>query len=224
MPKDLVRLFAQPFFDAYRRVSGAVTSLAAAFLLLLVGMVLARLARSVVDASLSRIRFDDHTSRIGLNELFARLGLGKSPTAVAAFVVYWFLLVVFVVSAANALNMGVVSDLLERFAQFLPALVAAVLILFGGLLFGRLLAQVLSNAAIANSIRGGKAVAVGAYIVVVGYSALAALEQIGARPAFVLSAGQILLGSLGLALAIACGWGAKDIAAERLRELLKKNG
>ena len=79
-------------------------------------------------------------------------------------------------------------------------------------------------AAVANSIRGGKTVAVGAYIVVVGYSALAALEQIGARPAFVLSAGQILLGSLGLALAIACGWGAKDIAAERLRELLKKNG
>lgn len=222
MPRDLARLFADPFLDAYRRVAGSVASLAAAFLLLLLGMFTARLARALVEAALGRIRLDDHTSRAGLNELLARLGAGKSPTAVAAFVVYWFILVVFVVSAANALNMTVVSDLLERFAQFLPALVAAVLILFGGLLFGRLVSVVLSNAAAANSIRGGFAAAAGAYVVVVGYSAMAALEQLGARPQLVTSAAQILLGTLGLALAIAFGLGSKDIAAEWLRERLKR--
>ncbi len=222
MSSDLARLFAEPFLDAFHRVSGSLASLAAAFLLLLVGMVAARLARALIEASLSRVRIDEHTGRVGLNELFARLGLGKSPAAVAGFVVHWFILVVFVVSAANALNMTVVSDLLERFAQFLPALVAAVLILFGGLLFGRLMSQVLTNAAEANAIRGGGAVAAGAYIVVVGYSALAALEQIGAKPALVLSAAQILLGSLGLALAIAFGLGAKDIAGDWLRGLRKK--
>ncbi|MFI5344901.1 MAG: hypothetical protein ACHQ51_00860 [Elusimicrobiota bacterium] len=222
MSKDLVRLFADPFLDAYHRVAGSVASLAAAFLLLLVGMVMARLVRALVDAALSRIRLDEHTSRAGLNELFARLGLGKSPSAVAGFVVHWFILVVFIVSAANALNMTVVSDLLERFVQFLPALVAATLILFGGLLFGRLVAQVLSNAAAANSIRGGGAAATGAYVVVVGYSATAALEQLGARPQLVLSAAQILLGSLGLALAIAFGLGAKDLAADWLREISRR--
>ena len=222
MSKDLARLFAYPFLDAYHRVSGALASLSAAFLLLLVGMFTARLARAFLEAALGRVRLDEHTSRAGLNELLARLGLGKSPTAVASFVVYWFILVVFLVSAANALNMTVVSDLLERFAQFLPALVAAVLILFGGLLFGRLISQVLTNAAAANAIRGGGAVAAGAYVVVVGYSAMAALEQLGAQPQLMLSAAQILLGSLGLALAIAFGLGAKDMASEWLRALRRK--
>jgi len=97
-----------------------------------------------------------------------------------------------------------------------------VLIVFGGLLFARLLSQVLINASEANSIRGGRGVAASAYIVVVGYSALAALEQIGARPTLVISAAQILLGSLGLALAIAFGLGAKDIAADILRGVLKR--
>ena len=138
--------------------------------------------------------------------------------------VYWFILVVFIVSAANALNMTVVSDLLERFAQFLPALVAATLILFGGLLFGRLVSQVLTNAASANSIRGGGIAASGAYMVVVGYSTMAALEQLGARPQLVLSATQILLGSLGLALAIAFGLGAKDLAADWLKENTRRKG
>ncbi len=223
MSKDLARLFAAPFLDAYARVSGALASLAAAFLLLLVGLFTARLVRALIEAVLGRIRLDEHTSRAGLNELFARLGLGKSPTAVASFAVYWFILVVFVVSAANALNMTVVSDLLERFAQFLPRLVAAVLILFGGLLFGRLISLVLSNAAIANSIRGGGAVAAGGYVVVVGYAAIGALQQLGAQPQLMLSAAQILLGSLGLALAIAFGLGAKDMAADWLKELRRKS-
>jgi hypothetical protein len=223
MSKDLVRLFADPFLDAFHRVSGALTCLAAAFLLLLIGMFTARLARAIVESTLGRIRLDEHTSRAGLNELFARLGLGKSPTAVAAFAVYWFILVVFLVSAADAVNMTVVSDLLERFAQFLPSLVAAVLILFGGLLFGRLISQVLTNAASANSIRGGGAVAAGGYVVVVGYSAMAALEQLGAQPQLMLSAAQILIGSMGLALAIAFGLGAKDLATEWLRELRRRS-
>lgn len=222
MLKDLARLFAYPFLDAYHRVSGALAALAAAFLLLLVGMFTARLARALIEAALGRIRLDEHTSRGGLNELLARLGLGKSPTAIASFVVYWFILIVFVVSAANALNMTVVSDLLERFVSFLPSLVAAVLILFGGLMFGRLSSQVLTNAAAANSIRGGGAVAMGAYIVVVGYAVLAALEQLGAQPQLMLSAAQILLGALGLALAIAFGLGAKDMAGEWLRGLRRK--
>lgn len=219
MSRDLARLFAEPFLDAWRRVAGALPPLAAASLMLLLGMFTARAARALIDVALGRARLDEHTSRFGLNELLARLGLGKSPTAVASFVVHWFILVVFVVSAANALDMTVVSDLLERFAQFLPQLVASVLILFGGLLFGRFLASVLSNAAQANSIRGGGAVAAAAYVVVVGYSAVAALEQLGAKPALVLSAAQILLGSLGLALAVAFGLGAKDLAAELLREI-----
>ncbi len=222
MTSDLLRASAAPFVGAYLRVRGALASLAAAFLILLVGMFAARAARALVEAALGRIRLDEHTSRAGLNELFARLGLGKSPVAVAAFVVHWFILVVCLVAAANALNMPMVSELLERFAQFLPALLAAVLILFGGLLFGRLVSQILSNAAEANAIRGGRAVAGGAYAVVVGYSATAALEQLGARPALVLSAAQILMGSLGLALAIAFGLGAKDLAADFLRGLPRR--
>lgn len=222
MSKDLARLFADPFLSAYARVSGVIAPLAAACLLLLLGMFTARAARALVEAAMSKARIDEHTSRAGLNELLARLGLGKSPSAVAAFVVHWFLLVVFVVSAANVLNMTAVTELLERFMQFLPSLVASVLILFGGLLFARLLSQILLNAASANSVRGGHAVAAAAWVAVLVASAAAALEQLGVRPALLVSAVQILLGSVGLALAVAFGLGAKDLAADFLKDLVER--
>lgn len=219
--QDFVRLFADPFLGVIRRFSGAVPTFAAALLLLLAGMFLARAIRALIEGVLGALRVDEHTARVGINEVLLRLGLGKSPTFAVAFVAYWFVLFLFIVSAANAVNMTVVSELLERFLAFLPRLVAAVLILFGGLLFGRLVGSVLKNAAAANSIRGGSFVAVSAQTIALAAAGIVALEQLGVRAQILVPGVQILFGSIGLALAIAAGLGAKDLAAEYIRELLR---
>jgi len=221
MGQNLARLFVDPFLGAYDRFAGAIPTLAAALLLLLVGMFLARAVRALIEAVFGKLRLDDHTSKVGINEVLARLGLGKSPTFVLAWVAHWFILFLFIVSAANAVNMTVVSELLERFVGILPSLIAAVLILFGGLLFGRLLAHILRNAAAANSIRGGSFVAVASQAFAIGAAGVIALEQIGVRPQILIPTVQIFIGSIGLAVAIALGLGAKDIAADYLRDLLR---
>jgi hypothetical protein len=219
---SLARLLLDPLVGAYGRIAGALPSLAAALLLLLVGMFGARLTRVLVEAVLRKVRLDEHTGRVGLNEVLARLGLGKSPTEIAAFSAFWFVLVVFIISAADAADVPAVSALFERFAAFIPSLVAAVVTLFGGLLFARLVNGVLENAAAANSVRGGVAVARGAYLVVVLFSAVVALEQVGVSPTLTASAVQILFGSVGLALGLAFGLGAKDLAGDALRALLNR--
>ena len=221
MGQNLARLFIDPFLGAYDRFAVAVPTLAAALLLLLIGMFLARAARTLIEVALGKIRLDDHTARVGINEVLSRLGLGKSPTFALAWVAHWFILFLFIVSAANAVSITVVSELLERFVQVLPAMIAAVLILFAGLQFGRLLAHILRNAAAANSIRGGAAVAAAAQVVAIGAAGIIALEQIGVRPQILIPTVQILIGSIGLVVAIAIGLGAKDFAADYLRDLLR---
>ena len=221
MAKNFARLFADPFLGAYDRFAGAIPTFAAALLLLLVGMFTARAARALIEGLMSKVRLDEHTSRVGINEILARMGLGKSPTYALAFLAHWFILFLFFVSAANAVNMTVVSELLERFLQVLPSLIAALLILFGGLLFGRLVAQILKNAAAANSIRGGSVLAAAAQAAAIVASGVIALEQIGVRPQILIPTVQILVGSSGLAAAIAVGFGAKDLAAEYFRDQLR---
>jgi hypothetical protein len=220
--ESLARLLVEPLVAAFQRVGGALPSMAAALLLLLVGMFGARLVRMLMETALRAVRLDEHTSRVGLNEVLARLGLGKSPTEVAAFTASWFVLMVFVVSAANAADITAVSSLLERFVLFLPSLIVACATLFGGLLFARFVSGVLQNAAAANSVRGGVAVARGAYAVVLLFSAAAALEQVGVDRKLISAGIQILLGSFGLGLSIAFGLGAKDLAGDAVRGLLAR--
>jgi hypothetical protein len=219
MNSNLAAYLMDPFVGAMNRFASQIPAFAAAFLLLLAGMFLARVLRTVTERVFDRAHLDEYTSKVGINEVLARLGLGKSPSYVLAFLVYWFILCIFIVSAANAVNMTVVSELLERFVLFLPVVIASLLILFAGLLFARFLSEVIANAASANNIRGGALLAKASYLVVVMFSAMTALEQLGMKMSFISAAVQILLGSAGLAAAIAFGIGGKDVAEEIIRDL-----
>ncbi|MFA6030152.1 MAG: hypothetical protein WC969_09880 [Elusimicrobiota bacterium] len=223
MNQDFVQLVADPFRVVLHRVLSQVPSFAAAFLFVLIGLFVARLLRSVVERALERAKIDDAVQKVGVGEVLARLGMGKSLGYVVGFLVYWFVLFAFFVSAANAVNLAAVSELLERFMLFLPSVIAAILILFGGLMFARFLSQVVANASSANDIRGGDVLAKAAYVVIVVFSTLMAMEQLGIQMLLLASSVQIILASLGLAFALAFGLGGKEVAAEIIRDILKRD-
>ena len=218
----MVEMLANPVLHLTQRLLSKMPNFAAAFLFLLVGLFVARALRTIAERLLDRTRLDEHTGTIGINEVLARLGLGKSPTYVVSFLIYWFILLAFFISAANAVDLTVVSELLERFMLFLPSLIAAVLMLFVGLFLARFVSEVVANAASANNIQGGTALAKCSSAAVVVFTALMALEQLGIRTSLVARSLQIVFASLGLAFAIAFGLGGKAIAEEVLREILNR--
>jgi hypothetical protein len=221
MGPEFADKFTNPFLGTVHRVALYIPNLAAALFLLIAGLFIARALRTLTEGLLAKTRLDEHTSKIGVNEVLARMGLGKSPSYGIAFLIYWFMLFVFIVAAANAVNMTALSDLLERFLLFLPNLLASVLILFGGLLFARFLSEVVAAASAANNIRGGAGLSRAIYVSVVVSASITALEQLGLQLTFITAAIQIILASAGLAFGLAFGLGGKDLAAEFLRNWLK---
>jgi hypothetical protein len=222
MDTNLYRAMLDPFLTTVHRMASYVPNFIAAFLLLLAGMFTARALRTVAEGVLAKAKLDEHTCRVGINEVLQRLGMGKSPTYGVCFLIYWFVLFIFIVSAANAVNMTVVSEMLERFLLFLPRILAGVLILFGGLLFARFLSEIVRSASEANSIPGGAGMARALYVAVLVFASITSLEQIGIETRLISSAVLIILASVGLALALAFGMGGRDVAAEAIRDLAKR--
>lgn len=211
-----------PLSDALRRLAGHLPQIGAAILLLLIGMFVARALRTIVEKIFERAHLDEYASRVGINEVFTHLGFGKSPSYVFSFLVYWFILFVFIVSAANAVNLTVISDMLERFALFLPTLAASLLIFFGGLLFARFLSTLILNAANSNGIAGGKFLSQLAYTITLIFAAMTSLEQLGLKMELLNVAIEILFASAGLAAAIAFGLGGKEAAGEIIQEFVNR--
>lgn len=193
-----------------------------ALFILVIGLYLSRLVSSWVKKILTKIAFDEKTSKIGINELCVRFGLGKSPTYIIAFVLAWAVIFYAIVLAADFLNLAVIRDLFTRFLEFIPTLFVSVLILFAGLLFGKLMGNIIDNASRANNLKGGFLISRAVNIFIVFFCALIAVENLGFATQLVNNVVVIVLASLGLAFGIGVGLGSKPLVEEFLRDLFKR--
>ena len=193
-----------------------------ALFILVIGLYLSRLVSSWVKKILTKIAFDEKTSKIGINELCVRFGLGKSPTYIIAFVLAWAVIFYAIVLAADFLNLTVIRDLFTRFLEFIPTLFVSVLILFAGLLFGKLMGNIIDNASRANNLKGGFLISRAVNIFIVFFCALIAVENLGFATQLVNNVVVIVLASLGLAFGIGVGLGSKPLVEEFLRDLFKQ--
>lgn len=193
-----------------------------ALFILVIGLYLSRLVSSWVKKILTKIAFDEKTSKIGINELCVRFGLGKSPTYIIAFVLAWAVIFYAIVLAADFLNLTVIRDLFTRFLEFIPTLFVSVLILFAGLLFGKLMGNIIDNASRANNLKGGFLISRAVNIFIVFFCALIAVENLGFATQLVNNVVVIVLASLGLAFGIGVGLGSKPLVEEFLRDLFKR--
>ena len=199
-----------------------LAAVAVALLILVLGLYISRLVSSFAKKLLNKIAFDEKTSKLGINELCVRFGLGKSPTYIIAFVLAWSVIFYSIVLAADALHLAAVRDLFSQFLAFIPTLFVSVLILFAGLLFGKLMGKIIENSAQANNLKGGFFLARAVNAFIVFFCALVAVENLGFATQMINNIVVIMLASLGLAFAIGVGLGSKTLAEEFLRDLFKK--
>ena len=210
------------FMQLGQQSAKVLAALAAALLILVIGLYVSRLVSSFVKKVLNKISFDKKTSKLGINELCVRFGLGKSPTYILAFVLAWAVIFYAIVLAADVLHLTAVRNLFTQFLAFIPTLFVSVLILFAGLLFGKLMGNIIENSSKANNLKGGMFIAKAVNAFIVFFCALVAVENLGFATQLVNNIVVIVLASLGLAFAIGVGLGSKNLAEEFLRDLFKK--
>ena len=221
MPQEWLNLMLDPFTTFWSGVAMKLPSVVGALLLLLAGSILARVIRELMQKLLASSRIDDFLGKVGFAEILSRVGFGRSVSYAVSFLTYWLILLVFFVSAANAINLTVVSELLNRFVLFMPKLIASVLVLIGGVILGHFVGEIVKNACQANHIHGGIILSRVFKVVVVMFAAIMSLEELGINTLVLTSSIQIVLATLGLAVAIAFGLGGKDVAAEIIRGFLR---
>jgi hypothetical protein len=205
------------------RVVAVLPSVLWALVLLLVGALVARLLRKGVEKVLTVGQIDAWCDKAGVNTILSHLGLGRSPTKVVAVLAWWFLFLIFFVGAANALNLNVVSEVLDRLAFFVPRVISAVFVLGAGVFVGTVVRDVVYSACMANHVKGASALSKLTRASVVGFASFMALEQLGIARTVTTSTLQIILASVGLAFAIAFGLGGRDTAADILNHIRGKD-
>src|SRR5713226_7911685 len=181
-------------------------------LILLVGYIIASLVSKAVTFLLSKIGFDNMANRIGLTRMEQRMGVKLDPAGVLGKIVFWFLFLVFLVPATNALGLTAVSGILNTLIAYIPNVFVAILVLFLGTLAATFVADIVRGATATANIGNPNLFANIARYAIMGFAALIALEQLQIAPALL----NILFTAIVGAAAIAFGLGGQETARKWL--------
>jgi flagellar biosynthesis protein FliQ len=212
MIQDWGTAIFQAFANAVNLVLTFIPRIIGFLIILIVGLIVAYFVAKAVTFLLRKVGFDRLSNRIGLSRIEQRMGVTMDPAGVLGKIVYWFILLIFLVPAADALGLPAVSNILNTLVAYLPNVFVAILVLFLGTLLATFLADIVYGA-VASAKIGSPGILAGiARWAIIGFAGLIALEQLQITPALINELfGAIVLG-MAIAFGLAFGLGGQDAA------------
>jgi small-conductance mechanosensitive channel len=200
----------------WTKVANFIPNLFGALVVLLLGFVVAKLLDALLSRLLAKLGLDRLMAGTGLTKLMGRVGIRVPISTLVGKIVYWFVLLIFLVSAAESLGLQRVSATLDVLALYLPKVFGAVLVLLVGVLLAQLVNGIVRGAAEGVGIEYAGGLGRVAQWLVIVISISVAISQLEIKTDLLNHVIVIALITVGLAVALALGLGSREIAGQIL--------
>ncbi len=209
----------EPLQQIWNSFVQTLPGLLAAVIVILVGFIIAVIVSRAIGRLLERAKADRYL--VDKSHLKAVLGDFKF-SAFFAQLVKWYIFVWFLPAAADLSNLPALAAFLVQISLWIPNAIVAVLIAFFGLAASEYVSDLLKS----SKARGGDVLGGFGKVIILIFTALVVLDQIGiavsvARNSFLIVLSGVML-ALALAVGIGFGLGLKDEARTLLRDLKRK--
>ena len=192
-------------------------------LLLLVGYLLAKLIARITQKTLQTLGIDKISIKVGLQEGLKKIGIQLKPSDLFAKILFWLIMLIFIISASEALNLTKITSTIDAFVRYLPNILGAGLIFILGLMFAHFVKNIIENYAQKIHLNYGKTLAVAIHSVVVVVITVFAIDQLQIETHLLNRIIEITLISLGVTLALSLGFGTKELSRNIVAGLYLKD-
>ncbi len=215
-------LIAEPVRQMLTKILAYLPILLGALVILIVGWIIAKSIRGIINWLLKVVRFDMLADKAGISEVLRKGDLKVSAREVVSGIVYWLIIIMVLVMTVDALGLPKASDVLASLFDYVPNVIAALLVLVVAMFLASFVSGIVRTAAgNANMPKPDILAGVSRWAIII-FAVTVALEQLGIAPLLVSATFNIILGGIVLALALAFGLGGKDAAAKYIDELKKR--
>ena len=183
-------------------------------LILAVGWFVAGLVAKLAAAVLRKIKVDELAERAGFADFIQKMGVKCDAAGFLAGIAKWFMRLVVLVVAFDALGLPAVSDVLRSVLLWLPNLAVAIAVLIIGGLAAKAVSKLLKGSLAKAGIGNPEVMAAIASVAVWAFAIIIAANQIGIAQTLVNTLFMGTVAMLVLALGLAFGLGAKDTAGQ----------
>lgn len=222
MRKTWTDILVVSFRQVMEHLAQVTPRILAMLTLLLLGAAAAAIVRRIAARALRAADFDARCSRWGLTASLIRTGIRWPPSELLGRMIFWTILLIGILMGIEALEIPATAGLVSTVVGFLPNLIVSALIMAAGWILAGFAAESVLLALVNAQVAGAPLIASAVRWVLLVFAGGAVLTQLGIAREMVLLAFGISFGGTVLALALAFGLGAKDLAREILESRLHK--
>ena len=196
----------------WNKIAAFLPNLMAALLILMVGILIAKLLTGGVVKLLNRLGFNNLCDRIGLSAAISKAGVQKTPAEVVGKFIYVFMLLVIFISTAETLGLQRITVILDDFILYLPKVLGALFVVMVGMFIAHVAKQSIQTAISNMGMEYASSVARIAQIIIFATTFSLAVGQLEIETRMLNMVFGILLGCIGIAAAISLGLGTRSVS------------
>jgi hypothetical protein len=215
------RILRQATRQIADHIANFLPGLVVSLTLMFAAFVVALFARLLLVRALRGLAFDRRAEEWGLAALVG-WSASASPSQTMGRVLYWTILNLGLLVSLTALNATIPSRLALSVFEYLPHLMAALVILFVGAVAARFLARSALIGAVNMQMQSARLLSLAVKWLVLLVAVAMALDHLGIGRTVLLLAFGILFGGIVLAAALALGLGARDVVSRSLERQLRE--
>jgi len=216
-------LIVEPVRQMLTRIMSYLPTLLGALVILVVGWIVAKAIRRIIDWLLTAIRFDTLADKAGITEVLRKGNLEISARGVISGLVYWLIMIMVLMMTVDALGLPKASDVLAGLFAYIPKVIAALLVLVVAMFLAGFVSGIVQTAAGNAGLPRPEVLAGISRWAIIIFAATIALGELGIATLLVTTTFNIILGGVVFALALAFGLGGKDAAARYLEGLKERH-
>jgi len=192
----------------------ALPSILGAIVLIVAGWIIAGLVAALVVRVLRAIRIDQLADRAGVTTFLRRANVRADAAGVIAALAKWYIRLVFLLLAANAVGLTAVSGIVTSVLAFIPNLIVAMVILGVFSWLASTAKNVVSGGMEGAGLPNASGIGAIAFGAVLAFGIVAAADQLGVAQTIVDTLFIGVVAALALAFGLAFGLGGQQQAAQ----------
>jgi hypothetical protein len=217
MREMIVSELSQALHEFARDFAHYLPRLIVMLILAFVGWVIAYVVKVILRSILQLIKFDKLSENAGASQLLTKAALPTATEMVSRFV-FWVTWLGFILLGVSVLGILGLQEQIARFFLFLPRLFVAMFVLFFGLLAASFFARAALLAAVNANVPSPRIISLAVRSLIIVFVFSIVFEELGLAEETMLVAFGIAFGALMLGLAIAFGFGGRDLARRFLED------
>lgn len=200
----------------FSKLAGLLPNLAGAFLLLLLGWLVARLCRGLAGKLLKWTGFEKAMKKSRINESLEAVGITTGIGDVITLVVFWAVFLIFMVSASEVLGLSVVLSTLNRLILYSPNIIGAIAIIVLSLFVARFVKDLIAVGLAQANLIYARPLARGVELLIIIFGLIVAMTQLGFDIALLMANITLFIGGFVAIVVLSLGLGAKTVVENLL--------